>query len=137
MHDREITDKEAIRLVVHQLNEFWLGKKYDKIGELVSENVIIAPPGFNGRVYSREAYVQSYRDYDQMATTHEYSPGEPEIDIIGNVAVAVFSFLVAYELKGKTYREQGHDVLVLSRTAGEWRVIWRTMQTKSVEKDAG
>jgi hypothetical protein len=137
MHHRESADQEAVKHVVRQINEFWLGKKYDKIGELVSENVIIAPPGFNGRVYSREAYVQSYRDYDQMATTHEYSPGEPEIDIIGNVAVAVFSFLVAYELKGKTYREQGHDVLVLSRTAGEWRVIWRTMQTKSVEKDAG
>ena len=137
MHDREITDKEAIRLVVHQLNEFWLGKKYDKIGELVSKNVVIATPGFNRRVNGREAYVQSYRDYDQMATTHEYSPGEPEIDIIGNMTVAVFSFLVAYELKGKTYREQGHDVLVLSRTAGEWRVVWRTMQTKSAEKDAG
>lgn len=72
-----------------------------------------------------------------MATTHEFSPGEPEIDIVGNVAVAVCPFFVVYELEGKTYREKGRDVLVLSRSAGEWRVVWRTMQTESGGSGAG
>lgn len=137
MGDRESSDQEAIRRVVQQIHEFWLNKRYDDIGDLLSEHVVIAPPGFTGRVRGRDAYVQSYRDYDQAATTHEFSPGEPEIDIVGDVAVAVCPFFVVYELESKTYREAGRDVLVLSRKAGKWSVVWRTMQTEPADQNAG
>lgn len=136
MGDRESSNGEAVRRVVRQINELWLSKKYDEIGELLSEHAVIAPPGFGGRVCGREAYIQSYRDYDQVVTTHEFSPGESEIDIVGDVAIAVCPFFVVYEMQGKTHREQGHDVLVLSRAAGKWTVVWRTMQTESPEESA-
>jgi hypothetical protein len=137
MQKREVSHEEEIRRVVRRINELWLGKRYDDIGELLSEHAVIAPPGFDGRIHGREAYVQSYRDYDQAATTHEFSPGEPEIDVVGDVAVALCPFFVVYELEGRTYRENGRDMLILSRSTGEWRVIWRTMQTGSVEQGAG
>ncbi len=137
MCKREISDEEAIRRVVLQINELWLSKRYDEIGELLSEHVVIAPPGFEGRIHGREAYVQSYRDYDQAATTHDFSPEEPEIDIVGDVAITVCPFFIVYELTGKIYREKGYDVLVFSRIAGEWSVVWRTMHTESTEKNAG
>ncbi len=137
MNNRGSSDEEAIRRIVRQINELWLSKRYAAIGELLSEHAVIAPPGFDGRTRGREAYVQSYRAYDQAATTHEFAPDEPEIDIVGDVAVAVCPYLVVYELAGKTYRERGRDVLVFCRSAGEWRVVWRTMQTESRETTTG
>ncbi|TFG63244.1 MAG: DUF4440 domain-containing protein [Gemmatimonadales bacterium] len=134
--ERESSDEDAVRHVVRQMNELWLSKRYDEIGELLSEHAVIAPPGSGGRVHGRSAYVQSYRDYDQAAATHEFSPGEAEIDIVGDVAVAVCPFFVVHEMQGKTHREQGRDVLVLSRTTGKWSVVWRTMLTESSEESA-
>lgn len=133
MSNKESTHKKAIRHVIGRINELWLNKRYDEIGALLSEDAVIAPPGLEVRIRGREAYVQSYREYDQAATTHEFTPEEPEIDIVGDVAVAICPFFVVYELQGKTYREKGHDMLVFSRSTGQWRVSWRTMQTKPVE----
>jgi len=130
MSNEELSHKKTIRNIIRRINELWLKKRYDEIGELLSEYVVIAPPGFEGRIHGREAYVQSYREYDQSATTREFSSDEPEIDIIGDTAVAVCPFFVVYEFEGKTYQENGRDMLVFSRFAGEWRVVWRTMQTE-------
>ncbi|MFC1852073.1 YybH family protein [candidate division CSSED10-310 bacterium] len=130
MPDEESSPKETIRRIVRRINDLWLSKRYDDIRESLSEHVVIAPPGFDGRLRGREVYVQSYRDYDHAATTHEFSPGEPEIDVMGDVAVAVCPFFVVYELEGNIYRENGQDTLVLSQSTGEWRVVWRTMHSE-------
>ena len=45
---------------------------------------MIAPPGSANRVRGREAYVQSYRDYDSAAKTHSFQPSDPVIDVIGD-----------------------------------------------------
>ena len=137
MRTREASHEKAVRHVVRRINELWLSKRYDEIGELLSEHAVIAPPGFDGRIRGREAYLQSYREYDRVAITHEFSPGEPEVDLLGDVAVAVCPYFVEYELEGRTYQENGRDTLVLSRSTGEWRVVWRTMQTESAEQGSG
>jgi len=75
---------------------------------------MIVPPGFTGHICGREAYIQSYRDAAQSGTTFAFSLGAPEIDVVGDVAVAVCPFVVVYEREGTMYREAGHDLLVLS-----------------------
>lgn len=130
MTSHGVTEEEVIERVIRAINESWRAGRYDAIGEFVDENAVIVPPGTDARIRGREAYVQSYRDYDQAATTHEFSPGEPLVDILGEVAVAVCPFSVAYELDGAMYREQGHDILVFARRHEEWRIIWRTMQSE-------
>lgn len=137
MHHQEASDETVIRHMVRRINELWLIQRYDDIGGFLSEQAVIAPPGFDGRIRGRAAYVQSYREYDQAATTHEFSPGEPEIDVVGDVAIAVCPFFVVYELAGRLYREHGRDLLVFSRSTGEWRVVWRAMQTESAEAGDG
>jgi ketosteroid isomerase-like protein len=131
--DREVSHEETIRRVIRQLNDLWLSKQYDGIAELISAQVVVAPPGFNGRIRGREAYVRSFREFDRAATTHEFSPGEPEIDIVGDVAVAICPFFIVYEMAGTTHRDRGRDILVFSRSTGEWRVVWRTMLSESAE----
>ena len=127
MENKKSSDREMILRVIEQIKELWFNKKYDEIGEHVSEYVVVARPGSDIRIQGREAYINSYRDYDQAAQTHEYSPGEPEIDIMNNTAVAVCPFYVVYELDGKTYRENGRNLLVFSRSSDKWLVVWRTM----------
>jgi ketosteroid isomerase-like protein len=129
MANQASTDHQAIRSAVRAINEHWRGKQYDRLGALLAAEAVIAPPGFGRRIRGRDAYVQSYRDYDEAATTVAFSAGDPEVDIIGDVAVAVCPFRVVYEISGTTHREHGHDILVLSRLRGEWKVVWRTMQT--------
>jgi ketosteroid isomerase-like protein len=133
MNKKESPHKRAIRQVIDRINDLWFKKRYDEIGDHLSEDVVIAPPGFGERIHGRDAYVQSYREYDQSAITSEFSPGEPEIDIVGDTAVAICPFYVVYELGGKKYQENGRDILVFSKSKGEWKVAWRTMQTESAK----
>ena len=120
--------------VVHGINDHWRAKRYDQLGELLDEDVVLTAPGFVSRVRGRGAYVQSYRDYDAAAKTLEFSSGEPQIDVSGDASVAVCPFDVTYELDGKRYHERGHDILALSRSKGDWKVMWRTMQAAPVEE---
>ena len=52
------------------------------------------------------------------------------------MAIAVTPFFAEDEVKGKTLREKGHDVLVLPHSTGDWLVLWHTMQTEPTEKGA-
>jgi ketosteroid isomerase-like protein/uncharacterized protein YciI len=127
-------DREAVLAVLNGINDHWRAKQYDRIGELLDEDVVLTAPGFASRVRGRGAYVKSYRDYDTAATTLEFSTGEPQIDVSGDTAVAVHPFDVTYELDGKRYHERGHDILALSRSGGGWKVVWRTMQSAPVQE---
>jgi ketosteroid isomerase-like protein len=127
------TDEAQIRSAVREINDYWRAGQYDRIGARLADDAVIAPPGFGGRVRGRAAYIQSYRDYDQAATTLEFSAGEPQVDVVGDVAVAVTAFDVVYEVRGARHHENGHDILVLSRLRGQWTVVWRTMQVAPTE----
>src|SRR5262249_50243663 len=129
----ERADRDAVIAVVVGINDRWRAKRYDHIRELLDEDVGLTSPGFASRVLGRSAYVKSYRDYDAAATTLEFSTGEPQVDVSGDTAVAVCPFDVTYELDGQRYHERGHDVLALSRSSGDWKVVWRTMQAAPVE----
>ncbi|MCI0442562.1 nuclear transport factor 2 family protein [bacterium] len=123
-------DPESVLRVVNKINESWLAKNYDEIGSCLDDSVIIAAPGSNNRIKGREAYVQSYRDYDTVAKTLQFNTEEPQIDIIGDTAVAICPFDITYELKDKIYHERGSEILILVRKNSEWRVVWRTMQSE-------
>lgn len=124
---------EAIKGIVHTINECWRLKDYEGIGSYLADDVVIAPPHSDKRIRGRTAYVQSYRDYDQVAETLEYLPGDPEVDFIGNTAVAVYPFEVVYKFQGARHHEQGHNILVFTFTQGQWKIVWRTMKVETID----
>jgi hypothetical protein len=126
----ETVEKGAILRIVNKINEGWLRQQYDEIGNCLADDVVIAPPGSGNRVKGRDAYVQSYRDYDAAAKTHEFVAEDPQIDILGDTAAVVCPFSITYEMNSKTYKERGRDILILARQGSEWRVVWRTMQSE-------
>jgi len=131
--ERIFPDRQAIRQAVERINGLWLAGRYDEIGDFLAEDVVIAPPGSDQRVKGRKAYVQSYRDYDRAAVTRDFVPEEPQVDVVGSVAVAVCPFAIEYDMQGVTHREKGRDILVFTRVEGEWRVAWRTMQIEKAQ----
>jgi uncharacterized protein (TIGR02246 family) len=116
-----------IREIVAAMNQAWVTGDYEAIGKHVAEHVVMAPPGLDGRVLGRDAYVASFRRFAEVARTREFDPGLPRVDVIGDTAVAACPFTIAYELEGATYREKGADILVFARTEGAWKVVWRTV----------
>jgi ketosteroid isomerase-like protein len=133
--DAKQGDRDAVLAVVSGINDCWRAKRYDGLGELLADDVVLAAPGFASRVRGRGAYVQSYRDYDAAATTLAFSSGEPQVDVFGDTSVVVYPFDVTYELDGKPYHDRGHDILALTRSGGDWKVVWRTMQAAPVEAE--
>jgi ketosteroid isomerase-like protein len=123
-------DADAIAAIVRHINESWRARRYDDIGTHLADDVVLAPPGSSMRMVGREAYVQSYRDYDTAAVTGTFTPDDPQIDVIGDVAVATCPFFIVYRLEGVTYRERGRDLLVFDRRPTGWRVVWRSMHTE-------
>jgi ketosteroid isomerase-like protein len=126
-------DADAIAAIVRHINESWRARRYDDIGSHLADDVVLAPPGSSMRVAGREAYVQSYRDYDAAAFTETFTPDEPQIDVMGDVAVATCPFSIVYRLEGVTYKERGRDLLVFARQQAGWRVVWRSMQTEAAD----
>jgi len=120
-------DIREIRDIVAAINQAWVTGDYDAIGQYVAEQVVMAPPGLDGRVFGRDAYVASFRQFAEVARTHLFSPGVPRVDVIGNTAVAACPFTIGYELEGVSYREKGSDLLVFARAVGQWKIVWRTV----------
>ena len=124
----------TIKEIVKAINECWSLKDYEGIGSYISDEVVVAPPNSEKRLVGRLAYVQSYREYDQVAKTIEYKASEPMVDIIDDTAVAICSFDVVYEFQSATYFEQGVNILVFRNSQDKWEVVWRTMRVNEVEK---
>ncbi len=75
----------------------------------------------------KEACIQSYIDFLGSAVVHRCVLDEPEIDIAGDTAVAVYGWQMTYETEGQTYEEAGSDILALARFDTGWLITWRAM----------
>ena len=127
----------AIKRIAHAISEHWKLKDYEGIGTFLADDVVTARPRSDERIHGRAAYVQSYRDYDQAAGTLEYLAGDPQVDLVGNTAVAVCPFEVIYKIQGTKHHEKGNNILVFSLSHGTWKVVWRTMQVEAVTESTG
>jgi ketosteroid isomerase-like protein len=124
-----------IRDIVAAINSAWTSGRYEEIGQYVSDQVVMAPPGLNGRVMGREAYVASFRQFAEVARTRIFDPGVPRVDVMGGTAVATCPFSIRYEMEGQTYQEKGFDILVFAFAGGAWKVVWRTLLSEPAPQE--
>lgn len=127
-----MSEADDLTARVRAINACWLEGRYQELTSYFHEGMILALPDSEQRVAGRDAIIDSYRQFGESATGIEFHSHEPQVDAIGDTAVATTSFEISYELEGARYRESGTDVLVLHR-AGEaaWEVVWRTVLMKS------
>jgi ketosteroid isomerase-like protein len=123
----EQNDHEKIRSLVARMNVAWLKRDIERLNDCFHNDVVIKGPNFQEMARGREACVKSYEDFIGLATVKEFKASEPVIDLFGGTAVASVPWAISYRMNDQDYDESGHDLLVLTREEGQWRVIWRAV----------
>ena len=124
-------DEDDIRQLIRYMNDSWLAGPVEEIPARLDacfhENMVIRGADLTVTGAGKDACIQSYLDFVQQAAIRECTLADPEIDLAGDTATAVYNWEMTYELEGTEYSEAGADILMLSRVDGRWLVTWRLM----------
>ncbi|HEX8905459.1 MAG TPA: nuclear transport factor 2 family protein [Longimicrobiaceae bacterium] len=113
--------------LLRRIERAWLEGRPRDLVPLFHPHVVMALPGFAGRAEGRETLVGGFVDFCENARIVSFDHDEPQIDVIGDTAVATTAFTMVYELESQRYRSTGRDLWVFARQGGEWLAVWRTM----------
>jgi ketosteroid isomerase-like protein len=119
--------EDEIQEIVREINEAWVERRPADLARFLDDQIVVAPPGFQGQVKGRQAALDSYDQFAAAATVHAADFDEPDVQAWGDTAVAIYRFTLDYATGGARNQDTGWDVLVLRRTAGTWQVVWRTI----------
>jgi ketosteroid isomerase-like protein len=124
-----VAETEEIQRLVGRVNDAWLKGSSEEIATTLdscfAEEAVIWGPDCREAARGKEACVKSYVDFASQAVVKHCTLSEPVIHQVGETAIASYSWDMTYVLKAQEYSETGHDVFVLNRSQGEWRVVWR------------
>jgi hypothetical protein len=120
-------DARAVADVLAQIDRAWLQGRPRDVAPLLHPEITMVLPGWAGRVEGRDANVAGFVDFCENAGVEAYNPGEPQVDVAGDTAVASFAFEMVYARDGARWRCTGRDVWVFGRVDGQWLATWRTM----------
>ena len=123
----EGNDKKQIRNLLSRMNEAWLRGHTERLNECFRDDVVVRGPDLKEMARGREACVKSYTDFLRLAKVEEFQASEPLIDLFGSMAVVTSPWKISYRMNGRDYHESGHDLLVLVREEGGWKVAWRSV----------
>lgn len=118
---------ESAAAAMRQINSLWLAGQVDKLEPVVHPEIVMAFPGFTGRMQGREEFLAGFRDFCQSARIIEFDDHDHQIDVAGNTAVVTFRYDMIYERSGERYCSTGRDLWIFQREGNEWIAVWRTM----------
>ncbi len=121
------TAQAAVSAAMQRINRAWLDRRPEDLIPLLHPDIILVFPGFAGRAEGRDAIVAGFVDFCGNATVHEYRDSDHQADVVGDTAVASFTYEMVYERSATRSRATGRDLWVFVRQDGEWVAIWRTM----------
>ena len=119
-------EKEAWN-VVKAINDAWVGDRAEKIGVHLHPDCVMAAPDFDQYLHGKEAVLNSYIEYTGMAKTRVFGITNASVDVFGTTAVVNATFVVTYDLNGKSYQGAGREIWVLTYTNDRWYGIWRSL----------
>ena len=64
-------------------NRVWLDGQVDALGPMVHPEIVMAFPGFSGRVQGREEFLAGFRDFCQTARLYEFRDHDQKVDVTG------------------------------------------------------
>jgi ketosteroid isomerase-like protein len=130
MSEDTITETaHQIRDLIDGINRTWLQGDPADLVDFFHPDVVIQPPGDTPRVYGIGPCIESYAAFVRDAHVRQFTPGDAEIDVFGDTAVATYRYEVVYELGGSKFDETAGELLVFLRQDSGWLVAWRTMLT--------
>ncbi|MGE3822267.1 MAG: nuclear transport factor 2 family protein [Isosphaeraceae bacterium] len=131
----ETTPLDEVAAVVERVKRSWLEGRPADLEALFHPRIVMALPGFGGKVAGREKLVAGFSDFCLNAKILEFTESDLQIDVVGNSAVATSVYDMIYEREGARHRATGRDLWVYGRTGAEgpWLAVWRTMLDSAEE----
>ena len=123
----QASDIERVENLIHLINRAWLEGRIEDLNTLFHPDIVMVFPNFSGRSNGCAAMVAGFKEFCENAHVHEYDESDFQIDVIGNSAIASYSFTMMYERDRSKYRSTGRDLWVFSKSDLEWKATWRTM----------
>ena len=117
--------KAAIEALIRDSNRSWSTGDPDAVASLFHPDAVIASPSGQTIAHGRGPIVQSYVDYCSAAKTEAFAESDFQVHVVGDTAMASYTFDVTYVLDGDTHTERGREILTLVRAEGGWQAIWR------------
>ncbi len=129
MTDEQPTPEQVVR----SLNAAWVEGRCADMRPLLDDSAVVAQPGFTDRSTGPDEIVAGFEDFVENANIIGYDETDFATDIFGDTAIVTYHFDIGYEMDGELSRDTGHDLFVLKRDAGEWKVVWRTLIPDGIE----
>ena len=124
-------DAAAVRGVIEAINAAWSGGDADGIEDrlrpLFGASMTIVGPGMRAMASGRDAAIESYADFVQVADISLFEAQPAHVQIEDGTAIATYRWRCCYGIEGTDYDETGHDVFVLRREGDHWIAVWRAM----------
>jgi hypothetical protein len=125
--DHDGGEAANVRETLDLINRAWLEKEPRRLEPFLDERVVMVFPGFTARSTGAKSFIEGFVDFCANATVDRYDQQDLRIDVVGETAVASFTFEMLYERTGAKYLSKGRDLWIFSKVAGRWKAVWRTM----------
>jgi hypothetical protein len=116
---------DQVRARLDAINQAWRERRFDALGELFHENIVMKGPGLKELARGREACVQSYVQFMAQTNVVEYAESNHAINIWEDVAAVTYDWTMTYEQKGETKTESGQDMFVFRLDRSKWLAVFR------------
>jgi len=132
-------DVSEVQAIIAAINDAWQNGPPDEVAarirEYFSDDAIIVAPNLTRAARGGDAVAASYQDFVQTTRVLRALLGLPEVDVLGDVAVATLTWHMLYVYEGTQTVDTGHDVYVFARRNGRWLVCWREVLSQPVKLD--
>lgn len=124
----KISDQRpSVARVLDSINQAWQVGRWSDLEACFHEDIVMALPGFTGRSRGAPELLAGIQDFTETTRLDRFGEKDREIDVIGDTAVATFTFEIVYERQGEVYAGTGRDLWVFQRRDDEWLAVWRAM----------
>jgi ketosteroid isomerase-like protein len=116
---------------VESMDRCWTERRFDDLAAYLSRDVVMVAPGGRARSEGLPAAIDSYREFMARSQIERFSPSGFTVTERGVTAVVEYGWDMAWHSEGVSHEATGRELLVLTRMAEGWRVIWRTQLPES------
>jgi uncharacterized protein (TIGR02246 family) len=132
-------DRERVAGILAAINDAWRTGPPHQVAAAIrpyfSDDAVIVAPNLARVARGGDAVAASYQEFVETTRVLRAMLGTPEIDVLGDVAVATVTWHMLYVFDGTETVDTGHDVYVLRRREGGWLVCWREVLSSPVRLD--
>lgn len=119
--------KRSIWQIIQDLNKAWIEGHPENLENYFHNDMIIVAPDFQEKGNGKEACVESYKNFTNMASISNFKESDPKIEIFGFTAIVSYSFEISYEMNNETFQDTGRDLFVFIHENKKWQAVWRTV----------